>query len=179
MAFFFIKPISRPWIKPMDEESSCFFPMSFWGWGWRGCQGEGLDVLEHAIIDAKMLDPVTETTMKTAICTGDSWCLQVFLTRFVGAFWIDFAVSHHYSTTSFSKVVDEGSLHVILYRRLIVPEGQKLTAHIQSHHKNKKRQTLNGIFMLGWMHSSSALAPCSRSNRYWGPASVQLRYWLL
>ena len=47
-------------------------------------------------------------------------------------------------TTSFSKVVDEGSLHVILYRRLIVPEGQKLTAHIQSHQKNKKHQTLNG-----------------------------------
>lgn len=46
-------------------------------------------------------------------------------------------------STSFSKVVDEGSLHVILYRRLIVPEGQKLTAHIQSHQK-KKRQTLNG-----------------------------------
>lgn len=49
----------------------------------------------------KMLDPVTETTMKTAICTGDSWCLQVFLTRFVGAFWIDFAVSHHYSNHIF------------------------------------------------------------------------------
>ena len=48
-----------------------------------------------------MLDPVTETTMKTAICTGDSWCLQVFLTRFVGDFWIEFAVSHHYSNHIF------------------------------------------------------------------------------
>ena len=34
------------------------------------------------------------------------------------------------------------------------------------------------VLMLGWMHSSSALAPCSRSNRYLGPASVQLWDWL-